>query len=964
MKRLLLRPFMFCVLLILANSLSAQNRIVTGSVISGQDGQPLSGVSIAVTGTKTGTITDDSGNFSISVSGANAKLQIVHVGYLPQTISVGSNASLQISLAIDVSQLGEVVVVGYGTANRKTLTTAVGSIKAEQLASLPITNIADAFTGRLSGVSAISGKGAPGSAPILRIRGYGSINAGSEPLYVIDGMISNAAQFGALDPTSVETVDVLKDAAAGAIYGSRAGNGVVVVTTKKGKTGKTKFAYNVNAGAQQLSKKVKLLNTDEFLQYAKEGYENDNQPVPAWYNQTFPNTDWQDAIFKTAPFQNHQLSVSGGTDKVKYYLSGNILDNQGIAITTYYKRYAVNGSLSIDVNPKLKVGLTFNAANIKQRVNNNMANAGHGSGAYGVSGGIMEQMIWFLPIIPVYLDNGEYGAYTNGQLEGNQGWVGYGNPVANLKETKDIVSSNNAMGRAFLNYEIIDGLTFNTSVTGSVYSTYRNYYVSPYLEGAGSRFANFSTPRYDNIKAGQENGMQTSWIGDGFLQYKRRIGDHQFDLLAGASREFRGTRSTSVTASANDRGSANALNPIPAYINDFRPNVFGAAMLLGNGGFSESTFESFFARFNYSYKDKYILMGAVRRDGSSKFAPDSRWGTFPAVSAAWRISEESFMKKASWINDLKLRASFGISGNDQFGEYAWQGKVNYSNLYTYGPISGGGAGTVNTLNPATIENPALKWETNQQVDFGVDLSAFNNRVNITADYFIRDTKDMLLFRSLPLEMGIASNIFANLGNMTNKGIELAINTVNIKTKDLTWTTTLNFTKINNKVKNVFTKTGTIGYSAGPFGNAIRITEGQSMFQIYTYKVIGIFENQAHVDSYPRANNAVVGDPIIEDTNGDGVINTDDYQHVGNVLPDYTYGLSSSLRFKSFDLSIVIDGSQGASQMVPILREGSLLLPIESNLLKDQYDNRWKPGQSSTSSIWGMPKVSVTGARHF
>jgi len=964
MKRLFKQVSFLLCLLFFVNHLYSQQRTVTGAVFSKQDNLPLSGVSIAVKGTSIGTITDDEGKFTITAPAGSSQLEIKHVGYLSQTVPIGSGSALQVSLDIDRAQLGEVVVVGYGTAERKTLSTSVGSIKSSQMESLPITNIADAFNGRLAGVAAINGKGNPGTAPILRIRGFGSINAGSEPLYVIDGMISNAAQFGALDPTSVESVDVLKDAAAGAIYGSRAGNGVIVVTTKKGKSGQARFSYNATAGIQEVSKKVELLDGKGYIAFAKEGYQNENKPIPEYLNASYPNTDWQDEIFRTAPFQNHQLSVSGGTDKIKYYLSGNILDNQGIIITTSYKRYSSNGSLNVELNPKLKVGLTYNAAFIKQRVNPNMGGPGHGTGYYGISGGIMEQTIWFLPIIPVYQENGDYGTYYNGQLAGHQDWVGYGNPVANLLETKDVIADNNVMGRAYLNYEVINGLTFNTSFTGSSYTSFREYYVSPYLEGAGSRFANYSNPRYENIRAGQSHSTSNYWIADAFLQYKRSINDHQFDIMAGYSREFRQSRSTSASSSANDRGQANALNPIPAFMNDLRPNIFGSSLILGGASFGENAFESGFARLNYSYNDKYIFMAALRRDGSSKFAPDVRWGTFPAISAAWRISQESFMEKASWVNELKLRASYGVSGNDQFGNYSWQGKVNYGRLYTYGPIAGGGAGTVNALEPSTIENKNLKWETNEQVNIGLDLSAANNRINLTADYFIRNTKDMLLYRNLPLENGIASNIFANLGNMTNKGIELSLTTVNLQSKNLSWTTNLTFTKINNKVKNVFTQTGTIGYAVGPFANAMRIIEGQSMFQLYTYKVIGIFESQNQVDNYPRANNAVIGDPILEDYNNDGIINSDDYQHVGNVLPDFTYGLSSMLKFKNFDLNIVVDGSHGASQAIPILREGSLMLPIESNMLKSIWEERYIPGGKSNSARWGMSKVSVTGARHF
>jgi TonB-linked SusC/RagA family outer membrane protein len=362
-----------------------------------------------------------------------------------------------------------------------------------------------------------------------------------------------------------------------------------------------------------------------------------------------------------------------------------------------------------------------------------------------------------------------------------------------------------------------------------------------------------------------------------------------------------------------------------------------------------------------------MVMGSVRRDGSSKFAPDQRYGYFPAISVAWRASEEDFIKKYSWINDLKLRASYGVSGNDQFGNYAWRGTVNYSNLYTYGPAASGADGTGKILIPNTLENKKLRWETNEQIDFGIDLSVLGSRINLTADYFVRNTKNMLLSRALPSENGIAASIFDNIGNMSNKGIELALNTVNVQTKNFQWRTNFTFTKINNKVDKVFTSTGYIQYPANNFltssgfESALRIVEGQPMFDIYSYKVIGTFENQAQIDALGGQNGSKIGDPMIEDYKKDGVINGDDIQKVGNALPDFTYGITSTWKYKNVDLGIVFDGSQGASRIITAARNASLIRNQE-NTLQEFYDNRYRPGE--TGRLFGMAKVNVTGMRHW
>ncbi len=944
-----------------------QGIVITGTVTE-QSGEPIPGVNIVVKGTTNGVITDANGKYSISVPSKDAVLIFSFVGFITHEFTVAEQKEINVILVEDTQEIEEVVVVGYGTSSKKKLTTSVGSLKSEGLKELPITNIGDAFAGQMAGILADNGTGSPGATPVIRIRGFGSINAGSEPLYVIDGVMATSSQFAALNPKSIETIDVLKDAAAGAIYGSRAGNGVILVTTKKGKYGDATFSVNATFGLQQLEKKVEVLNSTEWLLLVKEAYSNDGKDLPDFYDReasAFANTNWQDEVFRTSTYQNYQIAASGGNEKLKYYVDANYLDNEGVLLTTYSKTYSSNGSFDLQLKPRLKMGITYMAAHTQERGNNSITGFGHNNGGYGIAGGIIQQSLWMPPIVPVYEDNGDYGQINQKAFK-PYFTVGYANPVANLLETEDIYYRNKALARGYLAYEPVDGLTLNASLSVIADAYRREYHVSPFLAGNGSPDANFSNPVYEKMNAGQDNGMYNSYVADFYANYKKTFAEqHSIDVTLGYSLQSQGTKTTIARSSANDRGSTNALNPIPAYSNYYQPSIYGAALVTGGGDFQENSFESIFARVNYSFRDRYIFMGSIRRDGSSKFAPDERFGYFPAVSAAWRMSEEDFIKNLSWINDLKIRTSYGISGNDQFGNYAWNGNVTYNSLYTYGPVDAGAAGSGKALLPSTIENRNLKWETNEQINVGVDVSVMGSRISLTADYFIRNTKNMLLNRSLPLENGISATIFDNIGNMTNKGIELSLNALIIKSKDWSWTTNLNFTKINNKVDKVFTSTGDIRYDADQSGSgfesALRIIEGMPMFQIYTYKVIGNFETQSQLDTYPKPGNATIGDPMIENYKDDDVINTDDLQPMGHALPDFTYGATSTLRYKNFDLSIVIDGSHGASKIITAARQAALMRTAE-NTLKIFYDDRCRKGE--TGHYMAYASTGVTGARHW
>ena len=908
--------------------IQAQNlKEVSGTVKDDSTNTGLSDVSVTVKGSNNGGLTDKKGRYSIRASSTDV-LVFSFVGFETQEVPVGNQTVINILLKGSAHQLAEVIVnIGYGTSTQKRLTTAISTVNAKDVNELAINNVANAFTGNVSGVQ-VEEQGGPGNAPVVRVRGYGSIDAGSEPLYVIDGMIVSSYEFGLLNPKSIASINVLKDAAAGAIYGSRAGNGVVIVTTKGGE-GKAKFNYNGTVGLQNIDKKIPVLSGPEYMAYAKQAYEASGLPDPV-FSPDVANTNWQNEIFRTSPYVNQQISASGSNENVRYNLSFNYLNNEGIIITTYEKRYSLDGKFDIKLNDKLRVGFTFDGTFDNQRFNPDLTGPAHGPG------GILEDAIVQYPVIPVYMPNGDYGQQTSENWGTTVSYGGYGSPVAGLKEINDTRSAFSGRGRTFLNYEPIHGLSFNASLTGSVISGFSQDIESPYLAADGhDRTSNFSTPVYSSAVASQANDMTTGYIADGFVEYKHSFSKvHNFDIVAGLSNQFTGYRLTSAAATSNNQG-ANAANPLPDFTNWLLPNIFGATAIVGTGGYTDQTFASLFARLTYDYRGKYLFAASVRRDGSSVFAPNNRYGIFPAVSAGWRITEEPFMHEQQLFNDLKLRVSYGISGNDQIGNYTWRGNASYGTQYLFGP-PGTSSGAVNAEYPVTIENPNLKWETNDQFNIGVDFSILKNRVQLVADYYIRTTKDLLLQRPLPSENGIATSIMDNVGVVQNNGLELDLTTVNIRTNDFTWTTKWIFNKVSNKAKQINTPNGIIQLPSGEY-NVVWIVQGQPMFQIYGYKVLGIFKNQQQLSQYAKPSGSQIGDPIIEDVNHDGIINSDDYVKLGNGLPDFTYGWSNNFSYKNWDFSIVLDGSYGASKYLPALRNQNWMSPDQGNLSKFMYD---------------------------
>lgn len=929
--------------------------------VTDEAGAGIPAVNVSVKNTTRGTTTGTDGRYALAVPDGQAVLVFSSVGYEKQEVAVGNRTTVDVTLKTDVRSLSEVVVVGYGTQERAKLTTSVASVGAKQIQNLPVSNAAQALAGQVAGVFVQQGSGQPGAAPVLRIRGFGSINAGSEPLYVIDGYVTpDASLFNSLNPNIIESIEVLKDAAAGAIYGSRAGNGVIIVTTKRGKAGKTQFAFSANAGTSSLIKKIEVMNRDQYLDIATEALRNSNLPVPPVLTTNtgqLPDTDWQDAIFDPAPFSNYQVSATGGSEKVRFFLSGNYLKQGGIVRRTGYENYQFNANLDAQLSRKLKAGFSFVPSYTRTQVQPTVGSV-TGGGGYGGVGGLIQSALAMVPIIPVYTPDGDYGQVMK------LGYQGFAvnriyNPVATSDGIDDVTKQVRLVGRSFLDYQIFDGLSANVSFGGLVSSAFNSVFVAPFVAGEGSLLntANRSTPTYARSNASQSNTMVTNWLFEGLLTYQKTFGEaHNLKVDAGYSSQRNNVFQTGAFSSINDRGTANATSPQPAFSSDLVPNINGAALILGFGSTSQYTFLSTFGRVNYDYKGRYLVQASLRRDGSSKFAPNHRFGTFPAVSVGWRVVEEPFLKNQKLFSDLKLRLSYGVSGNDQIANYGWLGRQVTNANYTFGN------GSQQGIQKITFENRDFRWETNTQTNLGLDLGVLRDRVTLTADYYVRTTRDLILARPLPTENGVAGSVLANVGSMENRGVELALNTRNT-TGAVKWTTGVFFTLNRNKVLTLVggrsLQFGVAGYEGtGAFATAFRFEEGQPIGNVYGYNVVGIFKDQAEFDAYPRFGNSTVGNAKFEDVNRDGRIDGNDITLLGNVLPKFTYGITNNVSYRGFDLSVILDGVQGAKLFNPILRQVVLGRAFENSLaeLTERYRSPADPGAGQ----WGIAKQNLTG----
>jgi len=902
--------------------------VVTGSVKDGS-GEPIIGATIMEKGTSNGGVTDLDGNFSIKV-GDHATLVVSYVGYERQEVPVAGKSTVNIVLTESDRTIDEVVVVGYGAIAKRSVSTAISTVKGDRIAGMPTSNVAQSLVGMSSGITLQQVNGEPGAAPAIRIRGAGSINSGNDPLYVIDGYPTTDSElFNSISPTDIDDIQILKDAASSAIYGSKAGNGVIIVTTKSGRTGKPRVSFFTQIGVNQVQRYVDVLDSKDYLDMIIEARTNNgtigNFPGLLKLRESgdYANTNWQDEIFRNALNYRANANVTGGNENVTYHFSVNYQNEDGILLNSYYRKVNVKGGFDARLNKYVKIGVGFSPTYTKKR-----AQQPAGGGTEDVTGVIAEALS-YPPILPVWQPNGDYTQIA-------QHYTRYGlnnqlrNPVANLLENSNDSWSIRTLTNAYIEIKPLKSLTVRSSVDLSTNSTKLDYYQSACLLGANET-GNKSTPNLSAIDAYRSSGFGYNTYWSTTATYDRMFGEkHHLNAVLGYDFEY----NSDFSVRQDDRTDAD--NPV-AYKNTSITNVMGANLWTGSSRNTKYAFDALFGRVIYDYDSKYVVSGSLRRDRSSKFGPDNRSGLFYSGSLAWNITEEPWMKRLSWLTIAKVRTSYGVTGNDQIGtNYAWISTINTNHNVVFGNVS------FPAYYPNGYSNRELGWEKNKQVDLGIDL-AFFNRINLTVDMY-RRTSDIVMPANIPDFNGIAGSVYMNSGEVENKGIEVQLN-AKVLQGTFNWETTFNWSLNKNKILSLANNQKQLanGKAGTKWADVIRNYVGRPMGDMYMLKVIGTFNTEADLQKYAKKGAEALGDLIFEDVNGDKVIDTNDYQCVGNYQPDFTYGWTNKLGYKNFDLAVTIDGQVGGKVIYAAARAFTLNR-YDDNVLAESGLNRWRSAE--------------------
>ncbi|WP_188814309.1 TonB-dependent receptor [Hymenobacter cavernae] len=880
---------------------------VSGKVVDAK-GEGLPGVTVVVKGAAIGTGTGPDGSFTLNVP-ENSTLVFSFVGYTRKEVPItGATSNLSVTLAEDTKALGEVVVVGYGVQEKKLLATSISSVAAKDVELLPVASPSEALVGLVAGAQITEPSGEPGAGAVIRIRGLGSISAGNSPLYVVDGYPLNSPDsYYQIPPGDIQSIQILKDAAACAIYGSRGGNGIVIVTTKRGREdGKTRFNFTANSGIIQVAKRIDLMNRDEFLDYLRDSFAATNRAVPASLQPgapALPATDWQDEIFRTGVQQQYQLSASGGTNNSRFYISGGYFKQTGVVRNTGFERFSLRANYDAQLSKKVKLGLSlapnFTRTDVKP-ISGSYNGGNISGGGPGGETAIITSALIMPPIVPVRLPNGDYANVRNGVGSALTQPLDLLNPVSAIDLYKDRANAVRGLGTATLDYEVAKGLTLHTNFGAELLNTRRGIYVPATLGTASNQLANLSNPTLNNIDARQLNSTNLNWVWENTATYNRTFAtDHSVTLLAGYS------------AQRNTNEGSTVLGQTGTYTNTDLEYVTAAGQIFGQASYAANSLTSVFGRLDYAFKERYILTAALRTDGSSRFGPDNRFATFPSLALAWRVGEENFIKAVPAISELKLRASYGVTGNNNIGDYNYQSYQTATN-YAFGA----GTGTrAYGFSPNGVAIRDLGWETNTQFDAGFDLGLFRDRVYLTVAAYQRNTTDLLLNRNIPAVLGFSTRALANVGEVRNRGLEIQLNTANIVKGDFTWSTAANFTLNRNKVLALAGTNEQITFDA-IFGytSSIRVVPGQPLGVFYGYEQAGVYRDQNDVDNSPKwtASNLAVqpGDFKFADKNGDGQINAADIGVIGNPFPNFTYGLQNTFGYKALSLGVTLQGSLG------------------------------------------------------
>ena len=943
---------------------------ITGTVVDASG--PVIGASVVVKGTSNGVATDFDGNFTLNANPGQT-LVISYIGYLNKEVKISANqTNYKITIEEEKQMIDEVVVVGYGTMKKSDLAGASATMDEKAIKGSNITNIDQSFQGRVTGVTAVQTSGAPGSSSSIRVRGQATINAGAEPLYVVDGVImqgggNSGADFGlgdalgngsvstvsplsTINPSDIVSMEILKDASATAIYGAQGANGVVLITTKRGKAGEAKFTYDGSVTVQRQTKRLDMLNLREFAEFYNDMAQQGEIYTP---DETYSDpsilgkgTNWQDAVFRTAWQHQHQVSAQGGTDAVKYFISGGLMNQQGTIIGSNFKRFSTRVNLDAQLKKWLKLGL--NASFTSTDENLKLADSDEG---------IINYSLTTPPDIQIYDINGGYSHVSK------EGFTSP-NPIALAMLDEILLARKKLNGSVFADITPINHLTWHAELGFDIGSSKGETYEPMVNLGTWNRASNESR---------MQKNSNTFWALKNYVTYANTFGKHSITAMVG--QEAWESKYDYISLQNNNLPNDEVHNPA---LGSGEPKV--------GSGFGSSSMASFFTRETYNYADRYLLTYTYRYDGSSNFGPNKRWAGFHSVAGAWRFSNEAFMKNVKWLSNGKLRLGWGQTGNSNIGGYKWGSAM--STMET-------GLGL--SYRPANLKNLDIKWETQEQINVGLDLGFFNGRINVTADWYKKVSKDMLMQLTLPSIMGTSGNAssalaapYGNYGDIENTGFEFEIKARPIESKDFSWESDFQISFNKNKLKSLSGSTALPGY--GQWTDVVsRSVPGESLYNFYGYEVEGVYQSFEDIlnspvntlqqnnpiitnadgtkswstdpTKYNPKNTTYVGDIKYKDVNGDGVIDENDKTNIGSPLPKFTFGWNNTFVYKNFDLNIFINGSVGNKVGNYMKMKLTHMNSPWTNQLTDvQSRTRLQPKDGNYSEWWynNIANVITTG----
>ncbi len=870
------------------------DKTISGKVTDeNQDGLP--GVNIVVKGTTVGTVTDVNGNYRLSVPDETTILLFSSVGYATEEVSIGGRSVINLEMVPDIQSLSEVVVIGYGSVQKRDLTGSVSSVSSEDIKRVPVLGLDQALQGRASGVYVTNNNANPGGEVNIRIRGTNSVQGYNEPLYIIDGYIGG--NINTVDPNDIASMEVLKDASSTAIYGARGANGVVIVTTKSGTKGQNNLSFNMFYGWQTPRKKVDLMGARDYASFINRINEDRGDPL------TYPNldnlsadTDWQDEILRTAPWQNYSLAASGGSDKLNYYVSGGYVNQQGIVKETGYDRFNIRANFDARISDKIKMGARLGLA----RINRTRQQGEEFGGISNVFHPVSQALL--LP--PTRSPRDEDGNLLPEVIDDNGS--SRENPPYHLENVTNEVFATNFTGNLYAEFQLLNPLKFRTSLGFNISDQKLNRYKPSHV---------FESNDGNRNRADVDTRFNTGWLNENYLTFEKRMGIHELEAVGG------------ITLQGNYYERLNTV-VYDFAVDDFEYHNISAGSTINtyNTDMSEWTQVSFFGRLHYVLNDKYLFTINGRYDGNSKFGKDHKWGFFPSGAVAWRLSDEDFIQDLGVFTDLKLRASYGVSGSEALGPYnSLSAMASNSEAYIIGgsPVVG--------FWPNRLPNPALRWEQTTQLDIGLDFGVLNGRLNFVMDYFDKTTEDLFLNRPVPQTSGV-STIRQNIGSLSNSGFEFGIDAVPVD-GNFSWNVSLNGTYQQSEILDLGDEEEII---TGNFGGSLKVGNmqvmrvGEPLGSFFGYETAGTWNTTDDLEAYTQFGNGVeAGDVKLVDFNQDGDVNEEDRQIIGYAQPKFYGGINNNFSYKNIDLSIFFQWTAG------------------NNVFNATSYNIWDPGNTSS-----------------